>query len=267
MVSIQMGTLFLSPAIGCCYVQNPSRVCKSIPAIYMRIKTPCNRMPTSAIRAALNTGVVGDTNGSQEEKGVNYETGGEIKEALYEALDGINRGIFGTTSAKKAEILGLAELLESRNPTPNPTDNLVDKVHGTWKLVYSTISILGVKRTKLGLRDFITLGDFLQTVDVAKEKAVNVIKFNARGFKMLNGQLTIEASYKIASKTRVDITLVNSTVTPDQLMKLFQKNYDLLLAIFNPSGWLDITYVDESMRIGRDDKGNIFILERIEQQV
>ncbi|KAJ6842534.1 putative plastid-lipid-associated protein 7, chloroplastic [Iris pallida] len=258
MVSIQMGALFLRPAIGCRYVQNPSRVCKSIPAIYMRIKTPCNRMPISAFRAALNTGVVGDTNGSQEEKGVNYETSDEIKEALYERLDGINRGIFGTTSAKKAEILELAELLESnyetsrttngsqeekgvnyetsdeikealyerldginrgifgttsakkaeilelaellesRNPTPNPTNNLVDKVHGTWKLVYSTISILGVKRTKLGLRDFITLGDFLQTIDVAKEKAVNVIKFNARGFKMLNGQLIIEASYKIA---------------------------------------------------------------------
>ncbi|KAJ6837767.1 putative plastid-lipid-associated protein 7, chloroplastic [Iris pallida] len=262
-----MAALFLHPAPGCHYVQNPSRVCEMIPAIYVRIKTPCNRMPTSAIKAALNTGAIGDTNGSKEEKGMNYKTNGEIKEALYKALDGINRGIFGSTSAKKAEILELAELLESRNPTPNPTDNLVDKVDGTWKLVYSTISILGVKRTKLGLRDFITLGDFLQTIDATKEKAVNVIKFNARGFKMLNGQLMIEASYKIASKTRVDITLVNSTIIPDQLMKLFQKNFDLLLAIFNPAGWLDITYVDESIRIGRDDKGNIFILERTEQQV
>uniref|UniRef100_A0A0A9DG32 Plastid lipid-associated protein/fibrillin conserved domain-containing protein n=1 Tax=Arundo donax TaxID=35708 RepID=A0A0A9DG32_ARUDO len=47
-----------------------------------------------------------------------------------------------------------------------------------------------------------------------------------------------------------------------QLMNIFQKNYDLLLAIFNPEGWLEITYVDESLRIGRDDKENIFVLER-----
>lgn len=39
---------------------------------------------------------------------------------------------------------------------------------GTWKLVYSTITILGSKRTKLGLRDFISLGDFYQNIDVAE---------------------------------------------------------------------------------------------------
>lgn len=35
----------------------------------------------------------------------------------------------------------------------------------------------------------------------AKEKAVNVIKFNASGFSMLSGQLKIVASYKISSKS------------------------------------------------------------------
>ncbi|KAL5999982.1 Fibrillin protein 5 [Asimina triloba] len=147
------------------------------------------------------------------------------------------------------------------------------KVDGCWKLVYSTISILGVKRTKLGLRDFISLGDFLQTIDIAEGKAVNVIKFNVRGLKMLTGQLTVVASFKIVSKTvehlsfdihqaRVDIEYQNSTIAPDELMNIFRKNYEILLAIFNPEGWLELTYVDETLRIGRDDKGNIFILER-----
>lgn len=27
-----------------------------------------------------------------------------------------------------------------------------------------------------------------------------------------------------------------------QLMNIFQKNYDMLLDIFNPEGWLEITY-------------------------
>ncbi|XP_062225634.1 fibrillin protein 5 homolog isoform X3 [Phragmites australis] len=150
-----------------------------------------------------------------------YGTVSDSKAALYRALEGANRGIFGMTSAKRSEIHGLVELLESRNPTPEPTAKLQEK-----------------------------------------EKAINVIKFSARALKILSGQLTIEASYNVTTKTRVDIKLQSSTITPDQLMNIFQKNYDLLLAIFNPEGWLEITYVDESLRIGRDDKENIFVLER-----
>lgn len=36
----------------------------------------------------------------------------------------MNRGIFGATMAKKAEIEAFVERLESRNPLPNPTDDL-----------------------------------------------------------------------------------------------------------------------------------------------
>ena len=50
---------------------------------------------------------------------------------------------------------------------------------------------------------------------------------------------------------------------PQALEQLFKQNYDLLLSIFNPDGWLDITYVDQEMRVGRDDKGNIYVLERM----
>ncbi|CAO2034995.1 unnamed protein product [Urochloa humidicola] len=210
------------------------------------------RRGSRAVRAAAPPG--------QSRGGVSLA--GDAKAALYGALEGVDRGIFGMTSAKRSEIHGLVELLEARNPTPEPTAALQDKVDGCWKLIYSTISILGKKRTQLGLRDFISLGDFLQIIDVKEEKAVNVIKFSARALKILSGKLTIEASYSVTSKTRVDIKLESSTITPEQLMNIFQKNYDMLLAIFNPEGWLEITYVDESLRIGRDDKKNIFVLER-----
>lgn len=43
---------------------------------------------------------------------------------LSEYFEGTNRGIFGVPSAKKLEIEGLVNLLESRNPTLNPTQNL-----------------------------------------------------------------------------------------------------------------------------------------------
>lgn len=271
-----MASLFLWPPFSC-HNFAPMRYLGVIRSTQLGIKSPpCRehsswKRPKSAFASAptaSTAGLLDDANGNQgvdkQLKG-NYKTTEEIRAALYQKLEGINRGIFGVTSAKKLEIQGLVELLESQNPTPQPTDYLLNKVDGCWKLVYSTITVLGAKRTKLGLRNFITLGDFIQIIDVAKEKAVNVIKFNVSGFKLLTGQLNIEASYKIVSKSRVDIKLENSSITPDQLMTIFQKNYDLLLAIFNPEGWLEITYVDDTMRIGRDDKGNIFILERTEQ--
>ncbi|KAG5254231.1 hypothetical protein OIU78_018544 [Salix suchowensis] len=213
--------------------------------------------------AEQSPGLVND-NKEIKENDKDYREVEQIKADLYQAVQVINRGIFGVPSAKQSEIHGLAELLESQNPTSDPTLNL-EKVGGCWKLLYSTITILGSKRTKLGLRDFITLGDFFQNIDVAKGKAVNVINFNVRGLNLLNGQLTIEASFKTASKSRVDINYESSTITPDQLMNMFRKNYDLLLNIFNPDGWLEITYVDDNLRIGRDDSGNIFILERSQE--
>ncbi|XLS47893.1 hypothetical protein HN51_022251 [Arachis hypogaea] len=79
--------------------------------------------------------------------------------ALKNMFQGINRGIFGFPSAKKFEIESLVQHLESQNPTPEPTLEL-DKVAGCWRLVYSTITILRSKRTKLGLRDFISLDEF-----------------------------------------------------------------------------------------------------------
>ncbi|GER29616.1 plastid-lipid associated protein PAP / fibrillinfamily protein [Striga asiatica] len=199
-----------------------------------------------------------------EEESTESWTLPQIKHHLFGVLQGItNSGIFGVPSAKKSEIEKAVQLLESQNPTPEPTQSL-EKVGGAWKLIYSTITVLGSKRTKLGLRDFITLEDIFQIINVAEGKAVNMVKFSARGLNLLSGQLTIEASFKVVSKSvsRVDISYDKSMITPDQLMNVFCKNYDLLLGIFSPEGWLETTYVDDSLRIGRDDKGNVFILER-----
>jgi hypothetical protein len=91
---------------------------------------------------------------------------------------------------------------------------------------------------------------------------VNVVNFDILVFGKFKGSLTIEASYEPVSPTRVAIKLEKATLVPEQFQQLFQKNYNLLMDIFNPDGWLDITFVDAQLRIGRDDKGNVFVLER-----
>ncbi|RYR61746.1 hypothetical protein Ahy_A04g018949 isoform E [Arachis hypogaea] len=55
------------------------------------------------------------------------DTLAEKKRELYQAVEGINRGIFGLPSAKKFEIESLVQQLEYINPTPDPTLRL-DKV-------------------------------------------------------------------------------------------------------------------------------------------
>ncbi|CAI5491023.1 unnamed protein product [Closterium sp. Naga37s-1] len=149
-------------------------------------------------------------------------------------LQGLNRGIFGMPSAKRAYLHAIIERLEELNPRPAPTEH-IDEITGDWRLLYSTIAILGSKRTKLGLRDFISLGEFLQIVDKDTRRAANVVEFSVRGLGLLSGKLTIEATYTVASPTRVDIKFESSSIVPDQvgflLNKLFEKNYDLLLRI------------------------------------
>ncbi|KAI3451478.1 hypothetical protein Pfo_008143 [Paulownia fortunei] len=270
-----MATKFIQPPIPASHVFPPKpstiKMMKLHAALLATHKkpirlgqSPCGFWSRASVKAAEKSSELAAVDEViTEEEPTDYRTVAQIKKDLFAALQGINRGIFGVPSANKTEIENLVELLESQNPTPEPTLCL-EKVAGAWKLIYSTITILGSKRTKLGLRDFITLGDFFQSINVAEGKAVNVIKFSAKGLHLLSGQLTIDASFKIASESRVDISYNKAVITPDQLMNVFRKNYDLLLGIFNPEGWLEITYVDDSLRIGRDDKGNIFILERLE---
>ena len=92
---------------------------------------------------------------------------------------------------------------------------------------------------------------------------MNVVNFDILVFGKYKGSLTLEASYTVVGPQRVAITLEQATLVPEQFQQLFEKNYDLLLSIFNPEGFLDITYVDEQHRIGRDDKGHVYILEKV----
>ena len=69
----------------------------------------------------------------------------EIFVAYMYIFKGINRGIFGVPSSKKSDIETLVKLLESQNPTPDPTLNLE-------KVKFQLYSICGNK-----LKDLVTV--------------------------------------------------------------------------------------------------------------
>lgn len=84
--------------------------------------TPGFRTVASAKSGEQSSGVIGED--EKEETQVAYKSTDQIKQSLYDALQGVNRGIFGVQSGRKAEILKLVEQLESCNPNPEPTDHL-----------------------------------------------------------------------------------------------------------------------------------------------
>ncbi|KAL3160779.1 hypothetical protein ABBQ38_009191 [Trebouxia sp. C0009 RCD-2024] len=184
-----------------------------------------------------------------------------IKSNLQREIDGTKRGIFGTKAAKSQAIEDLLQQLEEQTPALNVTEAM-DQLNGGWQLLYTSLTIKGARKTKLGLREFVTLGDFRQTVDTGTNRAVNKVCFSVTGLGNLSGSLTIIAAFEPVSPRRVSINFESASLVPQALEKLFASNYDLLLSIFNPEGWLDITYVDETHRVGRDDKGNVFYLQR-----
>jgi len=193
--------------------------------------------------------------------GSKADTAAELKAELTNLLEETNRGIFGVQTEKKRKIHETIEKLEALNPNPVPM-HCDSCVAGEWRVLYSTIKITGSKRTKLGLREFVKIDDMLQEIEPHQNLAINRVRFSVMGLGSLSGELRIVARYAAATDSRVNIEFVESTLAPEQLQKLFEKNYDLLLGIFNPEGWLDITYVDDTHRVGRDDKGNVFVLQR-----
>lgn len=79
---------------------------------------------------------------------------------------------------EQAAIASLLAELEYQSRVAAPIDDLAC-VAGDWRLLYSTIRITGVKRTKLGLREFVKLGEFVQRIDAEQSLAVRRAKLNA----------------------------------------------------------------------------------------
>ncbi|KAA8490850.1 putative plastid-lipid-associated protein 7, chloroplastic [Porphyridium purpureum] len=181
-----------------------------------------------------------------------------------------DRGIFGLEDDDEEQIMHAIEqcelagatLAEKLEPT---SDSGFAILNGRWRLLFTTLQILGKRRVKLGLAPtgkpgVVKLGELYQTVDTEKAIARNEVDFDVMG--MVEGKLTIDASYTRLSATRVGVETDAAELSPAKLQKLLGEHFDLLLEIFNPQGFLEITYLDDKFRIGRNSADEIFILEK-----
>lgn len=188
-----------------------------------------------------------------------------VLRAKISELAGEERGIFGLDGEIRQQIHDCIEEIEAHTPNSTPARNNAAVAAGSWRLLYTTLTILGRRRVRLAIgtatkSGFIRLGEFYQIIDPEKLQSRNVVVFDmALGG---SGTFTINANYTPLSDKRVSVEMTATALQPHSLETLLGDKVSLLTEIFDPTGYLDITFIDHDMRVGRDDKNNIFVLER-----
>lgn len=191
------------------------------------------------------------------------------KENLLKAIAGKNRGILATEVDRQAVLAAIAQL-EDYNPTPQPLDAAA-QLEGNWRLLYtSSRELLGIDQFPL-----LQLGQVYQFIQLTSGKIYNVAEVT--GLPYLEGLVSVVASFERQSERRVAVKFERLILglqraigyqTPQQFVKQIEEGnrffaVDLRINSDRQQGWLDITYLDDDLRIGRGNEGNVFVLTKV----
>ena len=192
-----------------------------------------------------------------------------VKSALIEELAGKNRGLLATESEKQA-ILGAIAQLEERNPTPRPIE-ASELLNGDWRLLYTTSSgLLNIDRFPL-----LKLGQIYQSIRVKTSSVYNIAE--VYGLPYLEGLVSVAAEFEPLSEKRVQVKFKRSILglqrllsyqSPASFIDQIESNQKFTAISFaidsrEQQGWLDITYLDNDLRIGRGNEGSVFVLAKV----
>jgi PAP_fibrillin len=191
-----------------------------------------------------------------------------LKAQLLAEIATKDRGILATPTDKQA-ILATVTALELRNPLTTAIDLLA----GDWRLLYtSSQSLLGIDKFPL-----VKLGTIYQCLRPKTSAVYNIAEVSSI-IPGLNGIVSIVAKFTPTSESRVNVEFNRSVIglqklidysTPDRLITAIE-NGQKFTAIDLPinrkesraPAWLEVTYLDESLRISRGNEGSIFVLTR-----
>ena len=190
------------------------------------------------------------------------------KSELLEAIAGKNRGLLSTEQDKQAILMAIAQL-EDRNPTPRPIE-AGDLLDGNWRLLYTTSKgLLNIDQLPL-----LKLGQIYQSIRVKTQSVYNIAEIY--GLPYLEGIVSVVAKFEPVSELRVQVKFERSIVGLQRLIS-YQSPSDFIQQIeaekkftacdtkldsSRQQGWLDITYLDTDMRIGRGNEGSVFVLSK-----
>lgn len=190
------------------------------------------------------------------------------KNALFEAIAPVNRGL-DVTDMQRQAIFSAIAYLEEVNPTPRPTE-AVNLLTGDWRLLFTTSKDL------LGLDRFpgLNLGQIYQCVRAAEGKIYNIAEILS--LPLLEGLVSVCASFTVTSEQRVNVSFERSVLGLQRVLgykdvsgfveilesgkKL--KAIDFAITKRDQRGWLETTYLDADLRIGRGNEGSVFVLRK-----
>ncbi|MEH2263644.1 PAP/fibrillin family protein [Nostoc sp.] len=200
-----------------------------------------------------------------------------IKEKLQAKLEKIqvNRGGSPVTDLQldktlTEEIEQLTTELESVNPNLYPLVNATYLLEGAWQLQYSTArEIRSLVSLPLGLK----LGKVYQVIDVANKLFFNLAKVK-HPLGLVSGYVKVTASFEPAKEDlepqpnkRINVYFDKRYLSIEKIVGINTPQLDPFKVIpaNNPTSrtaTLDITYLDETLRIGRGGDGSLFILSK-----
>ncbi len=188
------------------------------------------------------------------------------KTNLLNAIAGKNRGLLATETDKQA-ILAAIATLEDLNPTPHPLESshLLD---GNWRLLYTTSKEL----LRLDKLPFYKLGQIYQCIRVENQRVYNIAEIY--GLPFLEGLIGVTANFEPVSNRRIKVNFERSIIGLQSLIRYQSPNkfiqqieasckftaIDFTVKSSERPGWLDITYIDNDLRIGRGNQGSVFVL-------
>lgn len=190
------------------------------------------------------------------------------KSALLEAIAGKNRGLLASDSERQAILVAVAQL-EERNPTPRPLE-AIDKLNGNWRLLFTTSQGL----LKIDQFPLVKLGQIYQYIQASSSSIYNVAETS--GLPYLEGMVSVAAKFVPLSDRRVKVNFERSIIglqrlvdyrSVDHFIKQIEagekfKAIDFSITNREQKGWLDVTYLDDDLRIGRGNEGSVFVLTK-----
>ncbi|TFI51450.1 fibrillin [Mastigocladus laminosus UU774] len=190
------------------------------------------------------------------------------KATLLEAIAGKNRGLLASEQDRQAILMAIANL-EDLNPTPRPVE-AGDLLDGNWRLLYtSSKALLNLDRFPL-----YKLGQIYQCIRVKSNSVYNIAEIY--GLPFLEGIVSVAAKFEPVSGRRVQVKFERSIVgfqrlidykSPDKYIQQIEDGQKFTAIDFSinsneQQGWLDITYLDSELRIGRGNEGSVFVLTK-----
>ena len=119
------------------------------------------------------------------------------------------------------------------------------------------------------------LGNIYQCLRVAEGKIFNVAEI--KGLPLLSGIVSVCANFTVVDEKRVKVNFERLVAGSQNLIgyrnvdsfidtlqspkKLFAIDFQIKRE--DQKGWLETTYLDQDLRIGRGNEGNLFVLRKI----